>query len=278
MLYLLYVVDLQSQTYKYKNFNKIDFQVDRYYLFTMNDNENILGQFLEKNGEIISITSTTTSTLNLYDVKKIRVVNPNYLEFENYWFPNPLSNRYFYSPSAFTSGHLKGYIQNIYVFFFNATLGLSDYVDISAGVGIIDPSDGTVVSARIGNIKLASNLHTGASFTYLKGYSSSNTLGFGLLTYGNRDNNVTFGAGLISNEETTTPNKGLQLNGMYRLTQKISLISENILSFNNNSFFYHCLGVRFYNKSWSLDLGTLKNSLGLQNNNAVPYFSGSFKF
>jgi len=276
LFYLLYIVDLQSQTYKFKDFNTINFEVDRYYLFTLNDNENILGQFVEKNGETITITSTTRSTLNLYDVKKIRVVNSNYIAFDNYWFPNPLSNRYFYNPSAFTSGHLKGYIQNIYVFLFNATLGLSDYVDINVGADILD-SDNRTASVRVGNIKVASNLYAGGSFTYLKGYYNSNILGFGLLTYGNRNNNVTFGAGLINKSETTTPNKSFQLNGMYRVTQKFSLISENILSLNSNGFFYHGLGLRFFNQTWSLDAGALLDSQELPDEILV-YFSGSFKF
>lgn len=250
------------QSYDFDEFNDIKFVEEGYYLFTFNTGGSVLRQFIKKvNDHSLMVHENNVITdINLYEVATIRVVDRNYLNQPNYWFPNRLSNQYINNNSAFTSGSLKGNIQNIYILYLQATLGVSKYLDLSVGFAL--PNHYPSIGARIGNIKLSDNFYTGGTFSYLHDKSNpyinrSILKSYGLITYGNRNNNLTLGVGVRKGDRAQRISRSFQLNGMVRITEKKSLIVENSFDWTDKLLLGHGLMFRFFNLKWSLDLGAV---------------------
>jgi hypothetical protein len=275
-----------GQSYEFDEFNEINFFEGSYYLFTFKTGGSILRQFVGKGSDhlIIVHENNIITEINLYEVKKIRVVDRGYINEPNYWFPNLLSNQYINNNSAFTSGSLKGNIQNIYIFYLQATLGISKYIDLSAG--FLLPNHLPSIGARIGNIKLSDNFYTGGTFYYLHDktnpYVNRSILkSYGLITYGNRNNNLTLGVGVRKGDRAQRISRSFQLNGMVRITEKKCLIVENSFDWSVELTVGHGLMLRFFNLKWSLDLGVVRNLEFLDldaDGEVIPYWRINYAF
>lgn len=276
------------QSYDFDEFNEIKFVEEGYYLFTFNTGGSVLRQFIKKVNDhsLIVHENNVITDINLYEVATIRVVDRNYLSQPNYWFPNRLSNRYITNPSAFTAGRWKGNIQNIFILYLQGTLGITKHIEISAG-SLIDASSPNF-SARVGNIKLAEHLYIGLAFYYLhdenRRYENSSTIkGYGLVTYGNHNNNLTLGLGVRKIYYRNNLERSLQLNAMVRLGEKTSLIAENSFYISDELVTGNGLMFRFFNKRWSLDLGAFRKLnlffQGFEEEEYVyPYVGGNYTF
>ncbi len=274
------------QSYDFDEFNEINFFEGRYYLFTFKTGGSILRQFVGKGSDhLITVHENNIITeINLYEVKKIRVVDRRYINQPNYWFPNNQSNRYITNPSAFTSGRWKGNIQSVYILYIQGTLGVSKYVDITAGASLFGSKPN--VGARLGNIKLSENFYAGFTFNYLHDkFNEKNNFSilksYGLITYGNRNNNLTLGAGVRKKYDDIKIARSFQLNGMIRTGEKTCIIAENSLNLSDEVLLGHGLMFRFFNSKWSLDLGAIWNLEILYldtDGEVIPYFSVNYAF
>jgi hypothetical protein len=277
--FLINITISKAQTYSFDEFDQIKFFEGSYYLFTFNNDIKLLGQFIEKkNDNLIAISvDDKLKEISFYEIKKIRLINRAYLQNENYWFPNPLSTNYGINSSAFTSGHLKGNIQSMYVFLMNGTLGLTDYFDVTAG-GF--PYLYYSYGFRIGNIKISENLYLGAYYQNMNFDNYSIQHKYALLTYGTRNNNLTLGIGTFRNDEIYRNQKlrSIQANGMFRLFEKFSLLTENMLNLGENENYSSTLILRFLNRKWIIDIGGAHNSPLIFGGGTIPYLSISYKF
>lgn len=276
------------QSYDFDEFNEIKFVEEGYYLFTFNTGGSVLSQFIKKVNDhsLIVHENNVITDINLYEVATIRVVDRNYLSQPNYWFPNLLSNRYITNPSAFTAGRWKGNIQNSYLVHNQATLGFSKYIDISTGYSFIENTGN--IGVRIGNIKLSENFHVGVMVSLIRRYLNiSKNLSiikvYGLVTYGNRNNNLTLGVGLRKSYSDSNASRSFQLNGMLRISEKTCLIAENSFNYSDELLMGNGLMFRFFNKNWSFDLGaTRKLEIFFdafdQNDGIFPYLGFSYAF
>jgi hypothetical protein len=179
---------------------------------------------------------------------------------------------------------LKGNIQSIYIFYLQATLGVSKYLDLSVGFGL--PNDLPGIGARIGNIKLNENFYAGATIYYLHDKINENRnysvlKSHGLITYGNRNNNLTLGLGIRKGDRNQKISRSIQLNGMVRITEKKSLIAENTIDWSDELLIGHGLMFRFFNLKWALDLGAVRNLEFLNfdtNGGVIPYLRINYTF
>jgi hypothetical protein len=277
--FLINITISTGQTYSFDEFDQIKFFEGSYYLFTYNNDIKVLGQYIEKKSDNLIAVSNGNSMMdvNLYDIKKVRIIDRANLQNENYWFPNPLSTNYGINSSAFTSGHLKGNIQSMYVFLMNCTLGLTDYFDVTAG-GF--PYLYYSYGFRIGNIKISENLFLGAYYQNMNFGPYSIQHKYALLTYGTRNNNLTLGVGTYSNDENFRNQKlrNIQANGMYRLFEKFSILTENMLNLGENENYSSTLILRFLKRKWIIDIGGVYNSPLIFGGGTIPYLSISYKF
>ncbi len=223
---------------------------------------------------------------------------------EKGWTPNQNPTRYFVSPSAFNLKKGQGYYQNVYVDLSFVNYGVTNWLSLGGGVELIGSLISTVhgefpplyvFTPKIG-IEVGKNWHIGAGFMggiYGGGYIGSDGRGsatrviglaFGNATYGSPDYNITFGAGFpISTETGEFISPVLMLSGTYRISRKISLISENLIMSSDQidldvgSIFGY--GIRVNAEAMSIDIGFYNNRLIAQTLIiGVPYIDFTIRF
>lgn len=148
-------------------------------------------------------------------------------------FANPNATRYLFAPSAIPLKKGEGYYQNAYLLANSVNAGVTK--NISVGGGVVIPLL-FYVTPKI-SFKAANNLYLGAGvlFTqsFLNEFDLSAGIGYGLATVGNHEHNFTIGSGYgmakMNKEYRNTPMPIITVNGMARISRKLSLITENWL-------------------------------------------------
>lgn len=226
--------------------------------------------------DTINIQSNTISKITLSD----EFVNKN----GKNWFSNPNDTRYFFAPSAIPLKKKEGYYQNAYLLANSVSFGLTDKITIGGGVVIpllfyITPKISYQVNKK---------LYVGAGILFTQSFISTFNLsagiGYGLITAGNREHNLTLGLGYgYAKFDTTyraTPMPIITINGMTRIRKRLSLVTENWLipraNYNIEHTAYEPNGMP-YTESISVkkDFYTLATSLGLR---VMPNIKTSIDF
>ncbi|MDF2436032.1 MAG: hypothetical protein K0Q95_408 [Bacteroidota bacterium] len=215
--------------------------------FTLRDGTIINGQILNKNGTeyVVETKELGTITIPASKIKSIRDLNEAIVTNEGkIWFKNPNSTRYLFAPSAFQLKKGEGYYQNIYGAGNAVNYGLSDHLTI--GGGLLGPV-GVYVNTKLG-FKIHDMVHIGVgaiagnALFPVNGNNLGVGLGFGVLTLGNYDHNITLGGGygfINSGGTTGAMEKPVFVaNGMARVGKKFALVSENwIINVNGPGLF-----------------------------------------
>jgi hypothetical protein len=193
-------------------------------------------------GRIISINEKTltlnNSSLNNFEIElnqidKITPADAYVNRKGKAWFTNPNATRYFFAPSAIPLNKREGYFQNIYLLANSVNVGITN--NITIGGGVVIPLL-FYVTPKI-SYKVAKNFYAGAGVLYtqsfIKDFDLSASIGYGLITIGNTEHNFTIGSGYgmarFDKKYKETPMPIFTLNGMTRISKKISLVTENWL-------------------------------------------------
>lgn len=217
----------------------------------------------EIKGEIISETDTeiviSSETLGMLTFQKTEIRRIIYLD-KNGRMANPNSTRYFIGQSAYTLKKGDGYYQNIYGLVNLVSYGFTDRFSAILGTELISLFSGSPIVFT--NLKygfpISEKLQAAASFSYLtSGGDLSGDLNLGslnaLLTYGNKEHNVTFGTGYaLANGEIS--NTGLlTIGGMTRISNRLALITENYVLLSEDDALLSG-GIRYIGKKATVDL------------------------
>ncbi len=149
------------------------------------------------------------------------------------WFSNPNATRYFFAPSAIPLKKREGYYQNAYVLANSVNIGLTD--NITFGGGVVIPLL-FYVTPKI-SYPVHKNLYLGAGIlftqSFITGFNLSAGIGYGLITVGNGEHNITLGSGYgygkFDSSYKATPKPIVTVNGMTRIGKRLSLVTENWL-------------------------------------------------
>lgn len=189
------------------------------------------------------------------------------------WFSNPNATRYFFAPNALPLKKKEGYYQNAYLLANSVNIGITNNITVGGGVVIpllfyVTPK----ISYQVNN-----NLYLGAGILFTQAFISdlnlSAGIGYGLITVGNLEHNVTLGSGYgfskFDNSYKNTPMPIITINGMTRIGKKLSLVTENWLipraSYGVEKTSYDPNGMPFTEEvSIKKDFYTLANLLGLR--------------
>ncbi len=196
-----------------------------------------------------------------------------------YWFPTPLPGRYFFSPSAFTLKPGEGYYQNTLLMLNSFNVGVTKWLSLGGGFEIIT----TVGSITAGQfkptffltpklgVKIAENLRLGCGALYVHLAGNEFQLGtvYGVITYGNTDNNISGGVGW-GYSKTQKSDLEFQDNPMItvcataRLARKTAFVTENwfVPYTKNGNLAYGAIysyGLRFFGETLSVDLAFINN-------------------
>jgi len=100
------------------------------------DGNTFLGEIrLEDDDKIILLTDKLGEiSIQKTDIVSRERVNVSRIVGGELWFENPQNTRYFFSPNGYGIRQGEAYYQNVWVFFNQVTVGVTDNVSMSVGV------------------------------------------------------------------------------------------------------------------------------------------------
>jgi RNase P/RNase MRP subunit p29 len=230
---------------------------------TMDGNE-YLGELVREDDKVVVIKTNQLGeiTINRRDIKKLTRIEVQQIKDGKFWFPNPQSTRYFWSPNGYGLKKGEGYYQNIWVLWNQFSYGLSDNLSIGGGIiptflfGLPTPVFGTLkFSVPLAKNKF--NIGGGAIAGIIAGEDGESFgIVYGLATYGSPDANMTLGMGygFAAGEWTQAPL--ININGMVRISRRGYFITENyVLTGGGETVVLLTLGGRSIIKKVALDYG-----------------------
>jgi hypothetical protein len=233
-------------------------------------------------GFIIGVTSNTlimkSSLLDSFEIQSNTIeeitLSGAYVNRKGAnWFSNPNATRYFFAPSAIPLKKREGYFQNAYLLANSVNIGLTN--NITLGGGVVIPLL-FYITPKI-SYPVYKNLYLGAGILFTQAFVSevnlSAGIGYGLITVGNQEHNVTLGSGYgfakFDSSYKATKMPIITFNGMSRIGKRLSLVTENWLipraSYNVDSIWYDDNGMQYVEQiPIKKDFYTLAGSLGLR--------------
>lgn len=181
---------------------------------------------LQVHSESLGIIAIQTHT-----IQKITPANAYLAQKSGAWFSNPNATRYLFAPSAIPLKKGEGYYQNAYLLANSVSFGVNDYFTV--GGGVVIPLL-FYVTPKV-SFKVRNNLYLGAGVLFTQSFISdlglSAGIGYGLVTVGNQEHNLTLGSGYgfarFDTDYRTTPLPITTLNGMTRVAKNMCIITEN---------------------------------------------------
>lgn len=220
------------------------------------------------------------------DIKRRENVEVQQIKEGKFWFPNPQSTRYLWSPNGYGLKKGEGYYQNIWVLWNQFAYGLSD--NFSVGGGIIPlflfggaPTPVFITSKfSIPVVENKFNLGLGAIVGTVLGEEDTGFgIFYGLSTFGNPNNNVTIGMGygFAGGEWASSPM--LNINGMFRVSSRGYFITENYyINGNDENVVLISIGGRWIIKKAALDYGLVFPIADIGELVAIPWLGFTVPF
>ncbi len=187
-------------------------------------------------------------------------------------YPTTFGTRYFVTPSAIPHKKSKFSLHSTELRVLSASYGLTKNVSLSSGfnVGTLfttyeDPLP--FLTTKVG-FKIAPKLYVGGGFfaLHIDDGEGPDLIGFGMVTLGDRNTNITwsymydFTEGGITSRDAFRVVSPLSLSGMLRLNKFVSLVSENHLPSRSNNNLYDFAGfegIRLIFKKNAIDIGVI---------------------
>lgn len=171
---------------------------------------------------------------------------PSYYDIGN-------GTRIFNAPTGRGLRKGEGTVQTTYLFFVGAEYGITNNFSLGATVSLLPGvplSQQAFVIAPKFTAPISEKVHVGAGVIYAnipfdESDSGGAGVGYGSLTYGSAEDNLTLGVGygFTSGEIGSTP--VLQLGGQKRISRRISLLSENYIVADSRAGMGGLYGVKF---------------------------------
>ena len=262
-----------------EGFTQAEQDTTLYSIETIDGNE-FLGSIVTENDTIIILNTQNFGnvTIQKSNIKKISKIGKGKIIEGEYWFENPQSTRYFWSPNAYGLRPGEGYYQNVWVFFNQVAVGITDNISIGAGTVPLFFFGGAPtpvwLTPRVSFpiVKDKFNIGGGALIGTIIGEKNS---GFGIVygntTFGSRDKNFNIGLGWGYSEEGGELGGGfaksptLTVSSMIRLGKKWYFLTENYyIDAGGEPVILLSGGARVIIKKVSLDFGLVAPFVGNQ--------------
>ncbi len=252
------------------------------------DGSVIYGYIVEDRGNTLLIES---NSLGSVVIQREQITKINYIDnveniiFDSNGFPVDFHNsvHYFVFPSGYGLKKGQSYYENVYIFWNSVSYGLTDNFMVTGGVEVASLLFAGNVplffaspkfSIPFSNQKGAFGIN--ATILSIPGSGDFQGLGFlsSSLTLGSRNNNFTLGLGAGFNFDGGITDEviPMTLSGMIRVSEKISLITENWVIFQNDfgaDDYLASLGLRIHFKK-------LGNALNIGLVRPLDFDSGGF--
>lgn len=269
------IVSLPKNTIVYENLVSV----------IMNDDNEFIGQLVKEDALTITLKTDNLGTIaiNKKDIKSRKAVETEQIKKGDFWFPNPQSTRYFWSPNGYGLKKGEGYYQNIWVLWNQFAYGVTDNISIGAGVipvflfGGPTPVFGTA-KFSIPVVENKFNVGGGAILGTVLGDGTSLGIMYGIATLGSTDSNVTFGMGYGYADGGWANAPAISFSGMFRISKKGYILTENyLLSGDSDTGVIVTIGGRSIIRKAALDYG-LVIPLGVDAGIALPWLGMTIPF
>lgn len=215
------------------------------YMIVLDDENEYVGHIVETTDTYILFQTEKLGQIKIptSSIKKQIKVNSSQQKGNEIWIENLQSTRYFWQPNGYGLKPGEGYYQNIWIFFNQASYGVTDWFSVSAGMvplflfGGLPTPMWVVPKFSIPIVENKLNLGAGFLMGSVIGASGSNFgIPFGVATYGSRNNNLSLGLGyaVASGELSSSPL--ITFSGMVRTGKRGYLVTENYIFTGDNSF------------------------------------------
>ena len=236
----------------------------RLWVIDTEDGNSFLGSIAAEDSSFIVLLTDTYGEVHIpkNQIKKKKELIQKELVEGEYWFENPHDTRYFFMTNGYGLEKGEGYYQNTWILFNQFSYGATRHFSLGAGVVPLFLFAGTATPAWITPkvaIPLAKdkiNLSAGMILGYLLGEDFGFGIGYGALTVGNRDANLTLGAGWAYADSQWAEHPTLTLSGMTRVGKQTYLLTENyLIGAGGSSFGLISAGGRSVQKKLAIDYG-----------------------
>ena len=209
-----------------------------FYRIETNDGNYFIGKIMADVDGKISLKTDHLGTLTIsrIDVRKIIKLDSLRMVEGNYWPENLQSARYFFAPSGYGLKAGEGYYQNVWIFFNQVSVGVTDNISIGAGLiptflfgtGIIPVW--LVPKFSIPLVKDKINVGGGALMGLVTGVEGTGfAMVYGSSTFGSRDKNLTVGLGYGYAGDSWASTPLINVSGMVRTGPHGYFLTENYL-------------------------------------------------
>ncbi|AKD03410.1 hypothetical protein POKO110462_05525 [Pontibacter korlensis] len=217
--------------------------------------------------------------------KSYRILDERSFINGEYWFGNPNATRYLFSPSAFSLRKGEAYYQNTYLVLNSFSYGITDRFTIGAGFELITTFTGDpvfFVTPKY-SFPISDKWNAGAGILYINSTSADDFpglgIGYGIVTYGNRDNNATLGVGFGAVDGYVSAEPVVNLSGRKRISRKTALVTKNWFVPAGSYYGIYSYGIRFMGEKITVDLAFLNNpEIAQEIAIGVPYVDFVVKF
>jgi hypothetical protein len=231
----------------------------------MNDGNEFIGHIVSQDTSTLILKTDKLGelTFSKRDIVKITPINPESIKKGQYWFENPQSTRYLWSPDGYGLKKGEGYYQNIWVLFNQVSYGVTNYFSIGAGILPVFLFGGGATPVWITPkfsvpvVKDKFNVGAGALLGTVIGEPET---GFGLLygltTAGSRDMNITLGVGYGVSGSGWAKSPLISLSALARTGARGYLITENYyINMGGETLVLLSAGFRWVIRKAGLDFG-----------------------
>ncbi len=211
-------------------------KADTLYRVETNDGNVFIGEIISMDKEKVVLQSEALGTITLHQkfiVKIEQVVGAEVAEGD-VWYRNLQSARYFFAPNGYGLKKGESYYQNIWVFYNQYSVGITDRFSI--GVGMVPLFFFNFAPTPIWitpkfSIPLAEdriNLGVGALVGYVIGVEGAPFgITFASVTFGPHDKNVSIGLGYAFAGGNFASAPVINIGGLLRVSRKSYLMTEN---------------------------------------------------
>lgn len=241
-----------------------DQQDSTLYSIETNDGNEFIGRIISRDEEKITLLTDKLGEIKIFiiHIKSIKEISSSSFKDGSYWFENPQATRYFWAPNGYGLKKGEAYYQNVWIFFNQISVGVTD--NFSFGAGIVPlfifagaPTPVWVTPKfSIPVVKDKFNVGVGVLAGTVIGEGSTFGILYGSTTFGSKDKNLTLGLGygFADGEWANAP--AINVSGMLRIRPRGYLITENYyIGLGGEDVGLISLGGRSIIKKISLDYG-----------------------
>jgi hypothetical protein len=217
---------------------------------------------------ILLQTDVTGITIPIAKIIEIKESPLGSMMNGEYWFSNPNATRLFFGPTAHMLKAGEGYFSDTYIFFPQVVVEITDFLTLGGGMSLFPGGemDGQLfyIMPKIG-LAMDEGFHLagGALIINIPGFGNdSYNVGvvYSAVTVGDRNRSFTAGLGYGFADGELADSPMVMLGGEYRLSRRVSFVSENWL-FPGMDQPLVSGGLRFFGEGLAVDLALI-NVLG----------------